>query len=135
MGYLLNADVNILANFTNPNRKVGVDFSYVGIALYYQDTLIATQAVQPFAATRAESRFANVHLVTSQVRLSLADRIRLSGQIENNRVELKVKGFFRARSSLGPVLRYSYWLYGRCTIILTAPPSGVLVSSTCRTKR
>nr|KYP67611.1 hypothetical protein KK1_023955 [Cajanus cajan] len=79
LGYLLNADLTMLANFTNPNKKVHVDFSSVIIYLYY--------------------------------------------------------GIFRARSKLGSILRYSYNLYGRCSVMLTRPPDGILLKKKCRTKR
>ncbi|KAK9276795.1 hypothetical protein L1049_006331 [Liquidambar formosana] len=135
MGYLLNADVTVLANFTNPNKKVRVDFSYMIIDLYYGDTLVATRAVEPFSAASRESMFANVHMVSSQVRLSLKDSQRLTKQMMSNRVTFDVKGLFRTRSNLGGFLRYSYWLYGHCTVVVTGPPSGVLLSTKCRTKR
>ncbi|KAG5083099.1 hypothetical protein JHK84_053137 [Glycine max] len=56
LGYLLNADLTMLANFTNPNKKVHVDFSSVIIYLYYGSTLIATQYVETFNAARLQSR-------------------------------------------------------------------------------
>lgn len=135
LGYLLNADVTLLANFTNPNKKVHVDFSTTMIYLYYGSTLIATQYVEPFSAARAESRFATIHMVTSQVQLPLAETQRLVKQVQSNGIILEVKGVFRARSTLGRILRYSYNLYGYCTIMLTRPPGGVLVKRNCRTKR
>lgn len=134
-GSLLNADVSVLANFSNPNKKVSVDFSYAIIDLYYGSTLIATQYIEPFSASKAESRFANVHMLTSQVRLPLMESERLQKQIDSNGVIFEVKGVFRVRSNLGSFLRYSYRLYGHCTIMVTSPPSGVLRATKCRTKR
>lgn len=135
MGYLLNADVTMLANFTNPNKKVRIDFSYVTLNLYYEDTLIATRYIEPFSASKKESRFADIHMVTSQVRLSVKDIQRLKRQIQSNKILFQVKGFFRTRSNLGSFLRYSYWLYGHCSFVVTGPPNGVIVSKTCKTKR
>ncbi|KAI9113924.1 hypothetical protein K1719_015175 [Acacia pycnantha] len=135
MGYLLNADVTLLANFTNPNKKVHVDFSTTMIYLYYGSTLIATQYVEPFSTSRAESRFATIRMVASQVQLPLAETQRLVKQVQSNGIILEVKGVFRARSTLGRILRYSYNLYGYCTIMLTRPPGGVLIKRNCRTKR
>ncbi|XP_027366045.1 NDR1/HIN1-like protein 13 isoform X3 [Abrus precatorius] len=135
LGYLLNADLSLLANFTNPNKKVHVDFSSVMIYLYYGSTLIATQYVEPFSAARRESRLANIRMVTSQVQLPLRETQRLVKQMEGNGVLLQVNGVFRARSKLGSILRYSYNLYGRCNILLTSPPGGVLLKKKCRTKR
>ncbi|KAL2343114.1 hypothetical protein Fmac_004399 [Flemingia macrophylla] len=135
LGYLLNADLTILANFTNPNKKVHVDFSSVIIYLYYGSTLIAAQYVEPFSAARLQSRFANIHMVSSQVQLPLRESQRLVKQMESNGVLLEVRGVFRARSKLGRILRYSYNLYGRCSVMLTRPPDGILVKKKCRTKR
>ncbi|XP_061365792.1 NDR1/HIN1-like protein 13 [Gastrolobium bilobum] len=134
-GYLLNADLTLLANFTNPNKKVHVDFSSVTIYLYYGSTLIASQYVEPFSAARVQSRFANIHMVTSQVQLPIRESQRLVKQMESNGVLLEVTGVFRARSKLGSVLRYSYNLYSHCNIMVTRPPDGVLLKKKCRTKR
>ncbi|KAK7247374.1 hypothetical protein RIF29_42256 [Crotalaria pallida] len=134
-GYLLNADVTLLANFTNPNKRVHVDFSSVIIYLYYGNTLIATQYVEPFSAARVQSRFANIHMVSSQVQLPLKESQRLVKQMESNGVLLEVLGVFRARSKLGRILRYSYDLYGHCNVMLTRPPDGVMLKKKCRTKR
>ncbi|MBA0784621.1 hypothetical protein Gotri_000036 [Gossypium trilobum] len=111
MGYLLNADLTVLANFTNPNKKVSVDFSYLYLDLYFENTLIATQYIEPFSATRGQSIFANIHMVSSQVKLSMKESMLLQKQIQNNRVIFTVKGMFRARSNLGSFLKYSYWLH------------------------
>ncbi|CAN1295451.1 NDR1/HIN1-like protein 13 [Linum perenne] len=134
-GSFLNADVSLLANFTNPNKKVGVDFGNLIVDLYYGPTLIATQFIQPFSAEKAGSRFVNLELVTSQVRIPLEESKKLEEQISNNTVTFKVKGVFRVRSQLGSFLAYSYKLYGHCTIVLTGPPSGVLRGRRCVTKR
>ncbi|KAL5188334.1 hypothetical protein HKD37_05G013829 [Glycine soja] len=104
LGYLLNADLTMLANFTNPNKKVHVDFSSVIIYLYYGSTLIATQYVEPFYAARLQSRFAYIHMVSSQVQLPLRESQRLVKQMEGNGVMLEVRGVFRARSKLGTIL-------------------------------
>ena len=134
-GYLLNADLTILANFTNPNKKVHVDFSSVIIYIYYGSTLIATQYVEPFSAARVQSRFAYIHMVTSQVQLPLGESQRLLKQMESNGVLFQVRGVFRARSKLGSILRYSYNLYGLCNVMVTRPPDGILLKRRCRTKR
>ncbi|XP_057948810.1 NDR1/HIN1-like protein 6 isoform X2 [Malania oleifera] len=135
MGYLLNADLTLLANFTNPNKKVSVDFSYMVINLYYGKTLLATRSIYPFTAARTQTMFANVEMIASQVALPMEESLRLARQMERDRIVFEVKGLFRTRSNLGSFLRYSYWLYGRCRLVLTRPPTGVLVSSKCKTKR
>ncbi|OIW00380.1 hypothetical protein TanjilG_05730 [Lupinus angustifolius] len=135
LGYLLNADVTMLANFTNPNKRVHVDFSSVIIYLRYGNTLISTQYVEPFSAARNQSRFAAIHMVTSQVQLPLKESQRMMKQMEGNGILLDVLGVFRAKSKLGRILRYSYNLYGHCDIMLTRPPNGVLLKKKCSTKR
>ncbi|XP_048427669.1 NDR1/HIN1-like protein 13 [Pyrus x bretschneideri] len=134
MGYLLNADVTVLANFTNPNKKVSVDFSNLIIDLYYGNTRVATQYIEPFSASRRQSMFANVHMVASQVRLGVLESIRLKKEMEIDRARFEVKGYFRARANFGKILRYSYWLHGDCQVVLTRPPDGVLVTRKCKTK-
>ncbi|KAK3223484.1 hypothetical protein Dsin_010509 [Dipteronia sinensis] len=135
MDVLLNADLTVLANFTNPNKKVKVDFSYVVLDLYYGSTLIASQYVEPFSAPRTEYKLLDIHLVTSQVRLPVAEIERLKKEISNNAVVFKVKGVFRARSKFGSLLRYSYRLYGTCMVMLNGPPTGVIRAKRCKTKR
>lgn len=135
MGYLLNADLTILGNFSNPNKKVSVDFSYVIMNLYYESNLLATRYVEPFTAHRGQSVFEDIHMVTSQVRLPIAQSQDLTTQMNSGRVNFDVKGLFRARSNLGGLLRYSYWLYSHCTITVTGPPTGVLIRKKCTTKR
>lgn len=135
-GRLLNADLTLLANFSNANEKVGVDFSVGVINLYYGATLLATRSVYPFAApprTRAVLKAA--HMVGSQVSMRLEETVSLSREMERDRVRFTVKGAFRVRSDLGGLLRYMYWLHGKCTIVMSRPPSGVLLARKCRTKR
>ncbi|XP_047963789.1 uncharacterized protein LOC125208250 [Salvia hispanica] len=135
MGYLLNADVTVLANFSNPNSKVKVDFSYVILDLYYDNNYLTTSYIKPFAVMRGESRFADVHMVGSQVKLSSKHSMQLQKQIEEGRVNLEIKGLFRARSKLGGIFHYSYWMYAHCQLVVTGPPTGVLLRKKCVTKR
>ncbi|KAL0336062.1 UNVERIFIED_CONTAM: hypothetical protein Sradi_4818100 [Sesamum radiatum] len=135
MGYLLNADVTLLANFTNPNTKVNIDFSYIILDLYYEKNFIATRYIDPFSVMRMESRFATVHMVASQVRLSMRHSMELQRQMEGGRVNFEIRGMFRTRSKLGGLFHYSYWLYAHCEIVVTGPPTGVLIGKKCETKR
>lgn len=135
MGYLLNADVTILANFTNPNKKVNVNFKHIIINLSFDGVPIATRYIDHFHVRRAQYHLANIHLVTSQVRLSPIHSQKLKKQIESGKVKFDIKGLFKAKSKLGNVLKYSYSLYGHCSIVMTGPPNGVLVAKTCGTKR
>ncbi|KAL1550393.1 hypothetical protein AAHA92_18359 [Salvia divinorum] len=135
MGYLLNADVTVLANFSNPNSKVKVDFSYVILDLYYDHNYLTTSYINPFAVMKGESKFADVHMVASQVKLSSKRSMQLQKQIEEGRVNLEIKGLFRARSKLGGIFHYSYWMYAHCQLAVTGPPTGVLLRKKCVTKR
>ncbi|XP_026665319.2 NDR1/HIN1-like protein 13 [Phoenix dactylifera] len=134
-GGLLNADVTILANFSNPNRKVNVAFSYVQVDLFFLGTMVASQAVEPFAERHRQSALKNLHMVASEVALprEAAEEWRRGTSEEG--VALELAGRFRTRSDFGKWIHFTYWLYGRCTIVIGAPPSGVLISSRCRTKR
>uniref|UniRef100_A0A7N0UXB7 Late embryogenesis abundant protein LEA-2 subgroup domain-containing protein n=1 Tax=Kalanchoe fedtschenkoi TaxID=63787 RepID=A0A7N0UXB7_KALFE len=134
-GNFLNADIRILANFNNSNRKVSVDFSYLTIDLYYGETRIGTQYIEPFYESNSVSTFADIHMVTSQLHLPFRDVQRLAAQVQNNRIQFVVKGTFRTRSNLGSWMHYSYWLDAQCTVVVTSPPAGILLWKKCRTKR
>ncbi|KAL0889629.1 hypothetical protein Bca101_013612 [Brassica carinata] len=135
MGFLLNGDLTMLANFTNPNKKSSVEFSSLTFDLYYYNTLIATQYIQPFKVPKKMSMFANIHLVSSQVQLEPRQSQELQRQIETGPVLLNVRGTFHARSNLGALFRYSYWLHTHCSFSLNSPPSGAMRARRCSTKR
>ncbi|XP_073281526.1 uncharacterized protein [Primulina huaijiensis] len=135
MGYLLNADITLLANFSNPNTKVNVDFSYAILDLYYEKNFIATRYVEQFSLMRSESKFANVHFMVSQVKLSMGHRMELTRQMDSGIVNFEVEGLFRTRSKLGGIFHYSYWLYAHCQISVAGPPTGILLDKKCVTKR
>lgn len=130
----LNSDLTFLSNFSNPNHKIDVMFEYLSIELYFYDRLLSTQALQPFAQRRGESRLESVHMISSEVYLPPELIMELQDQVRRNRVVYNIRGNFKVKVSVG-VGHLSYWLYGRCQIELTAPPSGVLVAKSCRTKR
>ncbi|KAK8360627.1 hypothetical protein V6Z11_A04G180400 [Gossypium hirsutum] len=133
-GYLLDADVTLLVNFTNPNKKVSIDFNRLSLDLYFDETLIATQYIEPFSAAKGQTMFASIHMIASQVSLSMKEALLFENQIKNNQVLFSVKGAFRARSKLGGFMKYSYWLHSYCGIIVSSPPTGVLREKNCRTK-
>nr|GLL32692.1 uncharacterized protein LOC109171995 [Ipomoea trifida] len=135
MGYLLNSDLTLLANFTNPNKKGKVEFHYAVVDLYHDKSPIASTYIQQFSMMNHEYKFQDVHLVTSQVGLSADHSQKLRTQIENGKVRFEVKGLFRVRSDLGGILKYSYWLYSHCTIMVSSPPTGILIAKRCSTKR
>ncbi|XP_050374325.1 NDR1/HIN1-like protein 13 [Argentina anserina] len=134
MGYLLNADLTVLVNFINPNKKVSVYFSPMYIDAYYGSTLIATTYIEPFTARKHHSMFASVHMVASQVRLGLLESQKLKKQLESSRASFEIKGYFRARANFGSLLRYSYKLHGDCTVVFSRPPDGIIVGRKCKTR-
>ncbi|KAK8516685.1 hypothetical protein V6N13_080784 [Hibiscus sabdariffa] len=135
MDYQLNANFTLVANFTNPNRKASFNFSRTYLDLYFEKTLIATQNIEPFSAVKGQSMFPVVHMIASQVRLSLNRTLVFRNQIKNNRIIFTIKGVFRARSELGTLMRYEYWLHGYCGIVVSSPPTWVLREKHCMTHR
>ncbi|XP_022139590.1 uncharacterized protein LOC111010452 [Momordica charantia] len=130
----LNGDFTVLTNFTNPNHRVDVRYENADIELFFGDRLIATQAIQPFSQRRKEVRLEPVHLISSLVYLPQNSGLVLRRQVQNNKVIYNIRGTFKVRASLG-IIHYSYWLHSRCQLVMTSPPTGVLVARSCRTKR
>ncbi|CAN1137365.1 hypothetical protein LINPERHAP2_LOCUS10013 [Linum perenne] len=78
-GSFLNADVSLLANFTNPNKKVGVDFGNLIVDLYYGPTLIATQLEEQISNNTVTFKVKGVFRVRSQLGSFLAYSYKLYG--------------------------------------------------------
>ncbi|EOA36472.1 hypothetical protein CARUB_v10011087mg [Capsella rubella] len=135
MGYVLNGDLAIVVNFTNPSKKSSVDFSYVMFELYFYNTLIATEHIEPFIVPKGMSMFTSFHLVSSQVPIQQIQSQELQLQLETGPVLLNLRGTFHARSNLGTLMRYSYWLHTRCSISLNTPPTGTMRARRCNTNR
>ncbi|KAI3497658.1 hypothetical protein L1887_33113 [Cichorium endivia] len=135
LGYLLNGDMTLLANFTNPNKKVNVEFRYMVINLYFEGTLIAARYVEPLSVSKRSYELRDVHMVSSQIPFSRRHVAQLNEQIRTGRIMFEAKSFLRTTSNLGGFFRYSYWLYGHCKFVVSAPPSGILVAKNCATKR
>ncbi|CAD5169125.1 unnamed protein product [Musa acuminata subsp. malaccensis] len=129
----LNSDFTFLANFSNPNHKIDFTFEYLGVELYFHDRIIAVQAVQPFAQRTGESRLESVHMVSSEVPLPPGLALQLQQQVRSNSVVYSIRGTFKVKASLGAG-HFSYWIYPRCDVELSAPPNGVLVAKRCRMK-
>ncbi|GMI63848.1 hypothetical protein like AT4G26490 [Hibiscus trionum] len=129
-----NGDFIFLANFSNPNNRIDVRFEYLVIELYFHDRLISTQAVQPFSQRRGEARVEAIHFISSLVYLPQNLGVELQKQVLSNRVSYFVRGTFKVRAHLG-LIHFSYWLHARCELLMSSPPTGVLVSHTCKTKR
>ncbi|KAL3614734.1 hypothetical protein CASFOL_041491 [Castilleja foliolosa] len=130
----LNSDLTLLANFSNPNKKLEVRFEYAFIELYFSDKLIATQILQPFSQRPGEVKLVTIRLLSSLVYLPPNVALRLQRQESKNRVVYNVKGSFRVRAEMG-LVHYTYWLHGKCQIEMTSPPNGVMITRSCRTKR
>ncbi|XWS51688.1 hypothetical protein CRYUN_Cryun11dG0004900 [Craigia yunnanensis] len=129
-----NGDFTFLANFSNPNRRIDVRFEYLVIELYFHGRLISTQAVQPFSQRRREARLEAVHFISSLVYLPQNLGVELQKQVMSNRVNYIIRGTFKVRANLG-LIHFSYWLHSRCELVMSSPPTGVLVSHSCKTKR
>ncbi|KAL7186803.1 hypothetical protein ACSBR2_028513 [Camellia fascicularis] len=129
-----NGDFTFLANFSNPSRKLDVRFEYGDVELYFYDSLIASQAFQPFTLRRGEARLASVHMISSLVFLPPNLALELQQHVQSNRVIYNIRGTFRVRANLG-LIHFSYWLHGRCQLEMTSPPIGALLARSCRTKR
>ncbi|XP_009798502.1 uncharacterized protein At1g08160-like [Nicotiana tabacum] len=130
----MNGDFTFIANFTNPNRKLDVRFEHLDIELYFSDSLIATQVLQPFTQRRHETRLIPVHMISSLVYLPPISAFKLQKQVLSNRVVYNIRGTFKVRANIG-LIHYSYWLHGRCQLEMTSPPAGALITHSCRTKR
>ncbi|XP_060187197.1 uncharacterized protein LOC132616659 isoform X1 [Lycium barbarum] len=130
----MNGDFTFIANFTNPNRKLDVRIEHLDIELYFSDSLIATQVLQPFTQRQRETRLVKVHMISSLVYLPPISAYKLQKQVLSNRVVYNIRGTFKVRVKIG-LIHYSYWLHGRCQLEMTSPPAGALITHSCRTKR
>ncbi|KAK8579046.1 hypothetical protein V6N13_142281 [Hibiscus sabdariffa] len=129
-----NGDFTFLANFSNPNNRIDVGFEYLVLELYFHDRLISAQAVQPFWQRRGEARVEAIHFISSLVYLPQNLGVELQKQVLSNRVSYFVRGTFKVRARLG-LIHFSYWLHARCELLMSSPPTGVLVSHSCKTKQ
>ncbi|KAK8960750.1 hypothetical protein KSP40_PGU010815 [Platanthera guangdongensis] len=107
---LLNADLTLLANFSNPNRKIDVVFTQIYLDLYFGATAVAAVAVDPFSERRGEAALRSVHMVASQVPLpeKRADEWRRQEEAAaagggGNGVGLELRGRMRT-SRIAPLL-------------------------------
>ncbi|KAH7689130.1 Late embryogenesis abundant protein LEA-2 subgroup domain-containing protein [Dioscorea alata] len=132
--FYLNGDLTFLANFSNPNHKLDLIFDYISIELYFSDHLIAAQGLPPFTQRQGEQRLEAVHMISSEVYLPTHLLLELQKQMASNSVVYNIRGTFKVKVSFG-VFHFTYWLYSRCFIQLSAPPSGVLLGRTCKTNK
>jgi len=128
-----NNDMTLVANISNPNKKIDLVFRSATIELFFQDRPMAVQALPPFLQRRGQSQVLNMHLVSSRVLLPPEVAVKMVNQVRSNRVVYTIKGTFKVEARFG-FGHYSYWMYTICEMELTAPPCGVLVARRCRTK-
>lgn len=129
-----NGDFTLLANFSNPNRKMDVRFESGDIELFFSERLISSQAIQPFNQRRRQTRLQSIHLISSLVFLPQDVGVKLQRQVQSNKVSYNVRGTFRVKVTVG-FIHMSFWIHSMCQIEMTGPPTGVLVSRMCITKR
>ncbi|KAI4307817.1 hypothetical protein L6164_030958 [Bauhinia variegata] len=129
-----NGDFTFLANFSNPNRKMDVRFESLDIELFFSNRLISSQTIQPFMERKRETRLQTVRFISSLVFLPQDIGVKLQKQVQSNKVQYNVRGTFKVKVSMG-LFHFSYLLHSSCQLEITGPPSGVLVSRRCVTKR
>ncbi|CAB79504.1 hypothetical protein [Arabidopsis thaliana] len=129
-----NGDLSMLVNFTNPNKKIEVKFEKLRIELFFFNRLIAAQVVQPFLQKKHETRLEPIRLISSLVGLPVNHAVELRRQLENNKIEYEIRGTFKVKAHFG-MIHYSYQLHGRCQLQMTGPPTGILISRNCTTKK
>nr|GMC74451.1 NDR1/HIN1-like protein 6 [Ipomoea batatas]GMC76367.1 NDR1/HIN1-like protein 6 [Ipomoea batatas]GME07520.1 NDR1/HIN1-like protein 6 [Ipomoea batatas] len=131
----LNGEFSFVANFSNPNRRLNVRFESLEVELFFSDSLIATQILQPFSQREGEVKLIPVHLISSLVYLPPNHALGLQRQVLSNRIVYNIRGTFKVRFDIIGLFHYSYWLHGTCQVEMTGPPNGVLITHTCKTKR
>lgn len=129
-----NGDFILLANFSNPNRRIDVRFESLDIELFFSGRLISSQSMKPFSQRPKETRLQAVNFLSSLVFLPQDVGVKLQRQVESNGVNYNVRGTFKVRFNMG-LIHLSYWLHSICQIEMTGPPTGVLVARQCITKR
>ncbi|XP_062112518.1 uncharacterized protein LOC133823686 [Humulus lupulus] len=135
-GNLLNVNITLGTNFTNPNKKAAVDFKHIVVELYFGQTIIANNNVEPgLSAPKGGTQSVEVDMVASKVQLFELEIQRLKSQMLKDKVMFEVRGSFLAQSKLWRHLRYSYRMHGQCSLTMKKPTHGVLVSSKCKTKK
>lgn len=127
-GMFLNADLTLLMNFTNHNTKVHFKFQFISFNLYFDNILIATRTMEPFAMASRKYTLANVEFVTSGVYLQPNEVQELRNEVNNNRVRLKLEGAFQTGFKLGRLRRVYRWTFWRCNLAFADPPIGALLT-------
>uniref|UniRef100_A0A0D9V9B0 Late embryogenesis abundant protein LEA-2 subgroup domain-containing protein n=1 Tax=Leersia perrieri TaxID=77586 RepID=A0A0D9V9B0_9ORYZ len=130
----LNADVTVLAAIYNPNTKLHVVLRYMQLDLYFEGSMIATQAVWPAPLHEGPrgSVLRSVHLVVSEVTVTQEDvSVWQNATAKGGPVVLHLAGRFRTVLIFGRWFKYKYWVRPQCTLWLDPPPSGALRHVRC----
>ncbi|KAH6822771.1 hypothetical protein C2S53_003598 [Perilla frutescens var. hirtella] len=130
----INGDITLLANFSNPNRKLSVRYEYLKVELFFLESALATQVVQPFSQRPGNARLISIHMLSGLVYLPPNLATEFQKQVQRNRISYSIKGTFKVKIKLG-LLHYSYWLHGDCQLEMTSPPNSMLITHNCKTKR
>ncbi|KAG8054276.1 hypothetical protein GUJ93_ZPchr0001g29315 [Zizania palustris] len=130
----LNADLTVLAAIYNPNTKIHIVLRYMQLDLYFEGSMIATQAVWPAPLHEGPGGnvLRNVHLVVSEVTMTQEDVfVWHNATTKGGPVVLQLAGRFHTQLNFGHWFRYQYWVTPRCTLWLDPPPSGALRRARC----
>ncbi|KAF0916431.1 hypothetical protein E2562_007525 [Oryza meyeriana var. granulata] len=130
----LNADLTVLAAIYNPNTKLHIVLRYMQLDLYFQGSMIATQAVWPAPLHEGPrgNVLRSVHLVVSEVTMTQEDVFEWqNATAKGGPVVLKLAGRFRTQLIFGRWFRFKYWVTPQCTLWLDPPPSGALRRARC----
>ncbi|KAF0916425.1 hypothetical protein E2562_007519 [Oryza meyeriana var. granulata] len=131
----LNANVTVLAAISNPNTNISIVLRYVQLDLYFDDSVIGTQAVWPAPVQEAPrgSVLRRVHLVVSNVTMTpeavfVWQNATAKG---GGPVALQLAGRFYTQLNFGQWFMCRYWAKPQFTLWLDPPPSGALRRSHC----
>ncbi|KAL5227988.1 hypothetical protein ABZP36_016253 [Zizania latifolia] len=130
----LNADLTVLAAIYNPNTKIHIVLRYMQLDLYFEGSMIATQAVWPVPLHEGPGGnvLRNVHLAVSEVTMTQEDVfVWQNATTKGGPVVLQLAGRFHTQLNFGHWFRYQYWVTPRCTLVLDPPPSGALRRAWC----
>ncbi|XP_034603439.1 uncharacterized protein [Setaria viridis] len=134
-GRVTNYSLSIQAHIFNPNTELHVVLHYVQLDLYFQGSLVGTQAVWPAPIHEApgDSVLRSAHLLVSVTQehdvSAWQNATNESGGIKPL-VELLV-GRFHSQLNFGRRLPFRFWVYPRCTLWLDPLRGGALRQSWC----
>ncbi|KAL6613970.1 hypothetical protein ACP70R_036240 [Stipagrostis hirtigluma subsp. patula] len=133
-GLALNSDLYVLAAIKSPNTKIDVVLRYMQVDLYFEGSLIGTQAVwPPIHEEPGDSVLRSVHLVVSEVLVTREEAaVWWNATTKGGPVQMRLRGTFYVQLNFGRWLPFRYWIYPTCTLWLDPPPGGALRRVRCR---